>query len=237
MSDRNRILIIEDDEGIRDGVRILFENEGYEVIEAGTGTDGLRLLDEQTDLLILDIMLPDISGFEVCEQVRRFSFVPILFLTAKAMDSDKITGFMAGGDDYLTKPFSYTELIGRANALIRRYHTYNNSANGIDTDDDQYISISGIRITTTKNEVYKNDIDVSLTELEYQILLLMMRQPGKLFSARDIYERVWKVPYIHSCNGTVLVHIRNLRVKLEEDPGNPKFIKTIWGKGYFFDSK
>jgi len=102
VSDRNRILIIEDDEGIRDGVRILFENEGYEVIEAGTGTDGLRLLDEQTDLLILDIMLPDISGFEVCEQVRRFSFVPILFLTAKAMDSDKINGFMAGGDDYLT---------------------------------------------------------------------------------------------------------------------------------------
>ena len=124
-----------------------------------------------------------------------------------------------------------------ANALIRRYHTYNNSANGIDTDDDQYISISGIRITTTKNEVYKNDIDISLTELEYQILLLMMRQPGRLFSARDIYERVWKVPYIHTCNATVLVHIRNLRVKLEEDPGNPKFIKTIWGKGYFFDSK
>ncbi len=237
MSDKNRILIIEDDEGIRDGVRILFENEGYEVVEAGNGRDGLRLLDEQMDLLILDIMLPDISGIEVCEEVRRFSFIPILFLTAKTMDSDKITGFMAGGDDYLTKPFSYTELIGRASALIRRYHTYNNSANEIKADDHPYISIGGIHITTTRNEVYRNDVAVSLTELEYQILLLMMRQPGKLFTAGEIYERVWKVPYIHTCNATVLVHIRNLRVKLEKDPGNPEIIKTVWGKGYFFDSK
>ena len=237
MDNRKRILIIEDDEGIRDGIRILFENEGYEVVEAGNGTDGLKLLDEQIDLLILDIMLPDISGLEVCEEVRRYSFVPILFLTAKAMESDKLTGLMAGGDDYLTKPFSYTELIGRVNALIRRYHTYNSGVNGIAKDEGQYISIGGIRITTTKNEVYKDDVAVSLTELEYQILLLMMRQPGKLFSARDLYERVWKVPYLHSCNGTVLVHIRNLRVKLEEDPGDPKHIKTVWGKGYYFDSK
>lgn len=237
MGDINRVLIIEDDEGIREGMRILFESEGYEVAEAGNGADGLRLLNEQTDLLILDIMLPDISGLEICEEVRRFSFVPILFLTARTMESDKLTGLMAGGDDYLTKPFSYSELIGRANALIRRYHTYNNSNNRNEKNDNQYISNGGICITTTRNEVYKDNVEVSLTELEYQILLLMMRQPGKLFSARDLYEIVWKEPYLHTCNGTVLVHIRNLRVKLEEDPGSPKFIKTIWGKGYFFDSK
>lgn len=236
MSSRNRILIIEDDEGIREGVRILLESEGYEVAEAGNGTDGLNLLDEQTDLLILDIMLPDISGLEVCEKVRRFSYVPILFLTAKAMESDKLTGLMAGGDDYLTKPFSYTELLGRVSALIRRYHTYN-SVQSSDRETDRYITVDEIRINTISNEVYKNDTEVSLTELEYRILLMLARQPGKIFSAESIYENVWKEKYTHCCNGTVLVHIRNLRVKLEDDPGNPKYIKTVWGKGYCVEKK
>ncbi|MDO4487341.1 MAG: response regulator transcription factor [Bacillota bacterium] len=233
---RNRILIIEDDEGIREGVRILLESEGYEVAEAGNGTDGLNLLDEQTDLLILDIMLPDISGLEVCEEVRRFSYVPILFLTAKAMESDKLTGLMAGGDDYLTKPFSYTELLGRVSALIRRYHTYN-SVQSSDRETDRYITVDEIHINTISNEVYKNDTEVSLTELEYRILLMLARQPGKIFSAESIYENVWKETYTHCCNGTVLVHIRNLRVKLEDDPGNPKYIKTVWGKGYCVEKK
>lgn len=233
---RNRILIIEDDEGIREGVRILLESEGYEVAEAGNGTDGLNLLDEQTDLLILDIMLPDISGLEVCEEVRRFSYVPILFLTAKAMESDKLTGLMAGGDDYLTKPFSYTELLGRVSALIRRYHTYN-SVQSSDRETDRYITVDEIHINTISNEVYKNDTEVSLTELEYRILLILARQPGKIFSAESIYENVWKETYTHCCNGTVLVHIRNLRVKLEDDPGNPKYIKTVWGKGYCVEKK
>lgn len=233
---RNRILIIEDDEGIREGVRILLESEGYEVAEAGNGTDGLNLLDEQTDLLILDIMLPDISGLEVCEEVRRFSYVPILFLTAKAMESDKLTGLMAGGDDYLTKPFSYTELLGRVSALIRRYHTYN-SVQSSDRETDRYITVDEIHINTISNEVYKNDTEVSLTELEYRILLMLARQPGKIFSAESIYENVWKETYTRCCNGTVLVHIRNLRVKLEDDPGNPKYIKTVWGKGYCVEKK
>lgn len=236
MSNKNRILIIEDDEAIREGVRILLESEGYEVTEAVTGADGLDLLDERVDLLILDIMLPDISGFELCEEIRRFSYVPILFLTAKAMESDKVTGLLAGGDDYLTKPFSYSELLGRVSALIRRYHTYNGlSRNG--REDDNYISGGEIRISLSGNEAYKNNRELSLTELEYRILLLMMRQPGRVFSAQELYEKVWKESYFQCCNGTVLVHIRNLRVKLETDPGNPQYIRTVWGRGYCFEKK
>lgn len=236
MENNNSILIIEDDEGVREGLRILLESEGYTVSEAGTGAEGLKLMKEQTDLLILDIMLPDISGLEVCEEIRRFSYVPILFLTAKSMESDKVTGLMAGGDDYLTKPFSYSELLGRVSALIRRYHTYNGGKTG-DRETDKFIAIDEIRINTEKNEVYKNDTRLSLTELEYRILLLLAKRPGRVFSAGSLYESVWKEPYTHSCNGTVLVHIRNLRVKLENDPGNPVFIKTVWGKGYCIEKK
>lgn len=241
MEHQNRILIIEDDEGVREGVRILLEREGYSVSEAGTGTEGLELLNKETDLVILDIMLPDISGLEVCEEIRRFSYVPILFLTARAMESDKVAGLMTGGDDYLTKPFAYSELLGRVSALIRRYHTYNGAeTGGMKTGDRgtaKTIILDGIRISSERNEVYKNDTCLSLTELEYRILLLLAKNPGRVFSARSLYENVWKEPYTHSSNGTVLVHIRNLRVKLEEDPSKPVFIKTVWGKGYCIEKK
>lgn len=228
-----KILIIEDDEGIREGVRILLESEGYEVAEAGEGEGGLRMLDENTDLVVLDIMLPDISGLIVCGEIRKVSYVPILFLTAKAMESDKLIGLMAGGDDYLTKPFSYSELLGRVKALIRRYHTYNENR---PVEEEPYRTINGIRINISANEVYRGDVELSLTELEYQILRLLMLHPRKIFSAQNLYESIWNEPYYYNCNGTVLVHIRNLRIKLEKDPKNPKYIKTVWGKGYRFEN-
>lgn len=236
METKSTILIIEDDESIREGVRILLQSEGYDVLEADTGTGGLDSLNDQVDLVLLDVMLPDISGLKVCEEIRKKSFVPILFLTAKAMESDKLIGLMAGGDDYLTKPFSYSELLGRVKALLRRYNVYSGRETA-DNDGTAYLEIAGIKINTAGNEVYVNGKEVMLTELEYQILLLLMKHPKKIFSAQNLYESIWNEPYFYNCNGTVVVHIRKLRVKLEADPGNPQYIKTVWGKGYRFGTE
>ena len=238
MRNDTTILIIEDDADIREGVRILLESEGYSVQEAGSGSEGLQKLQEQNeagpvDLILLDIMLPDISGLKICEEIRKTSYVPILFLTAKAMESDKLIGLMVGGDDYLTKPFSYSELLGRVKALLRRYQVYSGCSEKSD-EEKAYLELAGIRIHTSINEVYVNGTEVSLTELEYQILRLLMQHPKKIFSAQNLYESIWSEPYFYNCNGTVVVHIRKLRVKLEEDPGNPQYIKTVWGKGYRF---
>ncbi|MBQ6401776.1 MAG: response regulator transcription factor [Firmicutes bacterium] len=234
MEKSTTILLIEDDEDIREGVRILLDSEGYRVAEAATGAEGLSCLNDQVELILLDIMLPDISGLKVCEEIRKTSVVPILFLTARAMESDKLIGLMAGGDDYLTKPFSYAELLGRVKALLRRYREYNEHGAKATEEENPYLELSGIRIHTSINEVYVNGREVSLTELEYQILRLLMQHPKKIFSAQNLYESIWDEPYFYNCNGTVVVHIRKLRVKLETDPRNPQYIRTVWGKGYRF---
>lgn len=232
---KENVLIIEDDKDIREGVRILLESESYQVVEASNGTQGLDLLDENTDLVILDIMMPGISGLRTCEEIRKTSNVPVLFLTAKAQESDKLIGLMAGGDDYLTKPFSYAELLGRVKALLRRYHVYRGKNEEQKDDTDSYIEEGSIRIHKVYNEVFVNEDAIDLSNIEYQILLLMMQHPGRIFSAQNLYEAIWEEPYFYSCNGTIMVHIRKLRVKVEEDPKNPKYIKTVWGKGYKFD--
>lgn len=227
-----RILMIEDDEDIREGVRILLEGEGYEVLEAKNGREGLQLLAEGPDLVILDIMMPGMSGLKTCEEIRKISYVPVLFLTAKAQESDKLIGFMAGGDDYLPKPFSYSELLGRVKALIRRWKTYRGKEP--DRKKDTYLEQAGIRLNEMFNEVFVRGGSTELSEIAYQILKLMMQHPGKIFSAQNLYESVWDEPYFYNCNGTVMVHIRKLRVKIEEDPKNPQRIQTVWGKGYRF---
>ena len=224
--------MIEDDEDIREGVRILLEGEGYEVLEAKNGREGLQLLAEGPDLVILDIMMPGMSGLKTCEEIRKISYVPVLFLTAKAQESDKLIGFMAGGDDYLPKPFSYSELLGRVKALIRRWKTYRGKEP--DRKKDTYLEQARIRLNEMFNEVFVRGGSTELSEIEYQILKLMMQHPGKIFSAQNLYESVWDEPYFYNCNGTVMVHIRKLRVKIEEDPKNPQRIQTVWGKGYRF---
>ena len=232
----SKILIIEDDADIREGVRILLESENYQVTEADNGSRGLELLTEDTDLVILDIMMPGMSGLRTCEEIRKRSNVPVLFLTAKSQESDKLIGLMAGGDDYLPKPFSYAELLGRVKALVRRYNVYQGKT-GVNLEEkNAWLELRGIRIHRTYNEVFVDGKEKEMSDIEYHILLLLMRHPGRIFSAQNLYESVWEEPYFYSCSSTVMVHIRKLRVKIEADPKNPRYIKTVWGKGYKFDA-
>lgn len=236
--EKAEVLVIEDDVDIREGVRILLESEGYFVKEAENGEAGLRELSEDTSLVILDIMMPGMSGFRVCEEIRKKSYVPILFLTAKAQESDKLLGLMAGGDDYLTKPFSYAEFLGRVKAQIRRYMTYSSLPDKQKAGEEAgYIKSRGIEIHTRFNEVIVNGKPVELSDIEYQMLLLLMRHKGKIFSAQNLYESIWNEPYFYNCNGTVMVHIRKLRVKIEPNAQEPVYIKTVWGKGYRFEGE
>lgn len=225
--EKEQVLIVEDDADIREGVRILLESENYHVSEAENGRKGLELLNDETDLVILDVMMPGMSGLRTCEEIRKVSNVPVLFLTAKAQESDKLIGLMAGGDDYLPKPFSYAELLGRVKALMRRYKVYMGKNPENEKDEEPYLEMKGIRIHETFNEVFVNDVEKDMSDIEYHILLLLMQHPGKIFSAQNLYESVWQEPYFYSCNSTIMVHIRKLRVKIEEDPKNPKYIKTI----------
>ena len=233
---REQVLIIEDDADIREGVRILLESENYHVKEAENGKKGLELLEDSTDLVILDVMMPGMSGLRTCEEIRKISNVPVLFLTAKAQESDKLIGLMAGGDDYLPKPFSYAELLGRVRALLRRYRVYMGKTAAKEEKEEEYLEAGGIRIHEVFNEVYVDGVLREMSDIEYHMLLLMMQHPGKIFSAQNLYESVWEEPYFYSCNSTIMVHIRKLRVKIEEDPKYPKYIKTVWGKGYKVDT-
>ncbi|MBK1810374.1 response regulator transcription factor [Clostridium sp. YIM B02505] len=223
------ILIADDNDEIREIVRVLLESEGYNVIEAVDGEDAINKVDDSIDLIILDIVMPKKTGFKACIEIREKTSAPILFLTAKSQDSDKYMAFSAGSDDYLSKPFSYTELVSRVKALLRRYYVYKGKET-IDVTD--LITINGLKISTTSNEVSIDEQEIILTEIEYNILLLMSQNRKKIFSAQNLYESIWNEPYFYSCNNTVMVHIRNLRSKLELDPQNPKYIKTVWGKGY-----
>ena len=231
------IMIVEDDPDIRDGVRILLSGEGYRILEAENGTRALSLLTPEVDLVILDIMMPGMSGLRVCEEIRKTSTVPILFLTAKSQESDKLLGLTAGGDDYLAKPFSFAELSARVKALLRRYCVYQGKDQAEPhhpRPDAQMLELHGVRIALDCNRVWVDEQEADLTETEYKILKLLMQSPQRIFPVQVIYETVWGEPYFYVSNGTVMVHIRNLRMKVEQNPQNPQHICTVWGKGYRF---
>ena len=230
--DTKKILIIEDDSDIRAAVKILLESEGYIVEEADNGLDGVNMVDATCNLVILDIMMPQISGIETCRRIREKSYVPVLFLTAKSADTDKLLGLTVGGDDYLVKPFSYIELVARVRALLRRSSVYNE--NGKSNIRQEWIKQAGIEVNTKFNQVIIQGEQVFLTETEYKILLLLMSHPNKTFSVENIFESVWEEPYIYSSSNTVMVHVKNLRAKIR-DKQLPNLIKTIWGKGYRFE--
>ncbi len=227
--DGKKILIADDDSEIREVLRLLLSGEGYQIIEATNGTEVLKLLDDTVDLVILDVMMPGLSGYSTCAEIRKMSSVPVLFLTAKSQDSHKTIGFSVGGDDYLVKPFSYTELVSRVKAMLRRYYVYGTKA----ASSSQVIHCCGdVEIDPSQCLVYQNGTEVVLTDTEYRILYLLASNRKKIFSVANIYESIWNEPYFSSSNNTVMVHIRNIRRKLGDDPQNCHTIRTVWGKGY-----
>lgn len=232
--EKNKILIIEDEAEIREGIQILLGSEDYIFQEAENGMQGLLRLEPDTDLVILDVMMPGMDGIEVCKRIREKSQVPILFLSAKAQETDKLIGLKAGGDDYLIKPFSYMELHARVKALLRRYQVYRGREGNGATVQSGYIEIDGVKIATDRNEVLLQERELNLTDTEYRILLLLMRRPNRSYSAQSIYEAIWNESYFYGANSTLMVHMKNLRNKMEEDPHNPTRIVTVWGKGYMF---
>ena len=211
------ILIVEDDPDIRDGVRILLAGEGYRILEAENGAKALQVFSSR-----------------VCEELRKKSTVPILFLTAKAQESDKLVGLTAGGDDYLGKPFSFAELSARVRALLRRYTVYRGKGEAGAAPERRMLCAHGVKLSLDCNRVWVDGQEVNLTETEYGILRLLMQDPERIFPAQAVYEAVWHEPYYYTSNGTVMVHIRNLRTKIEDDPQNPRRVCTVWGKGYRF---
>ena len=226
------ILVVDDDKEIADLVEIYLVNDGYQVLKASDGEQCLQTLKEHPEvrMLILDIMMPGISGLKTCEEIRKISYVPILFLTAKSKESDKLIGFMAGADDYLIKPFSYTELFARVRALLRRHQVYDREI--LQIQKEEWIETHQIRINSSKNIVFQQGNEIQLTEIEYKILLLLIQYPTKIFSLQNLYESIWEEPFISTSANTIMVHIRNLRTKIEENPQKPKIIQTVWGKGY-----
>ncbi len=225
-----KILIVDDDPEIRSVVRILLTSEGFDVVEAGSGNEALITLTPEFCLVILDVMLPGLSGYETCQKIRETYNVPILFLTAKGQSSDLVMGYSSGGDDYLCKPFSYPELIARVKGLIRRYAVY--QGKNIPIEKTEYLECKGIKLDKRQNSVYKYDEKLNLTDTEYRILKLMMAYPGRLFSIEMIYEQIWNEPYMADARNTVMVFIRKIREKIEDDPRHPEILLTEWGKGY-----
>ncbi len=231
MAEKQRILFADDDPEIREVIRVILESEGFDLVEAYDGPSAVAAADEHIDLFILDVMMPGMSGITACTEIRKRSSAPILFLTARSTEADKTLGFSAGGDDYLSKPFSYHELLLRIRALLRRYTVYGAKA----APAPALIRCGTIEIDPQKNVVTKDGAEVSLTDLEYRILLLLAENRHKVYSAQSIYETVWREPYYYNSNNTVMVHIRNLRRKLGDDPQNAEIIKNVWGRGYRLD--
>ena len=223
--EKQRILVADDEPEIREVLRMMLESEGYDIVEACNAQEAVDRT-EGVDLVILDILMPGESGIQACTKIREKSNVPILFLTAKSGEHDKVLGFSAGGDDYLVKPFSYMELLSRVKALIRRYRVYQKS----EDKAEKMVFYRDLTIDTELQSVTDNGKKISLTEMEYQILLLLVSNPRKIFSVKEIYERVWKEDFFPSSGNTVMVHIRNIRRKLEEE-GEP-YIQNVWGRGY-----
>ncbi|GAA0673632.1 MAG: response regulator transcription factor [Clostridium cadaveris] len=222
------ILIVDDEDDIRDMIEIYLINEGFNVLKAQDGLEALEVLKaKEVDLIVLDIMMPKMDGIRTCLKVREDKKLPIIMLSAKGRDSDKILGLNIGADDYVTKPFNPLELIARIKSQLRRVTTFNENSESYENE----IKIGEIRINLNSREVFVEDNFVRLTPREFDILVVLAENRGHVLSTEQIYEKVWKEPFYNADN-TVAVHIRNIREKIEIDPKNPQYIKLVWGVGY-----
>lgn len=222
------ILVVDDDKEIADLVEIHLVSDGYSVYKANNAKDGLEILStEEVQLVILDIMMPDMDGLDMCRKIRKTSAVPIIMLSARSTDLDKIRGLGTGADDYVIKPFNPLELMARVKSQLRRYTRFNPNSRG----EQKEIHTKDLVINKEDHKVFSYGREVKLTPIEFDILYLLASNVGKVFSTDQIFERVWNEK-IYEANNTVMVHIRRLREKIEADSGNARIIKTVWGVGY-----
>lgn len=237
MENKNKILVVDDEAQIRNVLRILLESRGYSVICASNGRNAIQKMqnEENVDLIIMDIMMPKMSGYQATEEIRKFSYVPILFLSAKSLNTDKHSAYGSGGDDYIVKPFESAELLMKIDALIRRYRQYRANDTPAGNEDDTEAYMFGITVNRKQREVYKNNEPVELRDKEMDVLLYLTAHRGETIDIPTLYSAVWNEMPLPSSGNTIMVHILNIRRKLEPDPSNPHFIRTIWGKGYQID--
>ncbi len=224
-----KILVVDDEKLIVKGIRFSLEQDGYEVDVAYDGEEALeRFRNTKYDIILLDIMLPKLSGYEVCQQIRETSDVPIIMLTAKGEDMDKILGLDYGADDYITKPFNILEVKARIKAIMRRFRNEKKSGSA------ETIEKGELKIDVSNRRIYLSGREVSLTAKEFDVLELLIRHPDKVYSREDLLNLVWGRDYPGD-ERTVDVHIRRLREKIEQQPGDPKYVHTKWGVGYYFE--
>lgn len=224
-----KILIVDDEQEITDLVSLYLENEGFTVFKFYTATDAVKCINEEKlDMAILDIMLPDVSGLEICKKIRERYHYPIIMLTAKGKEIDKITGLTFGADDYITKPFLPLELVARVKAQLRRYKRYNT----ITEPEEDIITHAGLVLNIKTHECILNERPLSLTPTEFSILHILCKQIGNVVSSEEIFHEIWGDEYFSKSNNTITVHIRHLREKMGDSFEEPKYIKTVWGCGY-----
>lgn len=227
----DRILLVEDDKEIREGVEIFLKSQGYAVFQAADGVEGLAVLEQQEiDLAIVDVMMPRMDGITMTAKLREKYDFPVVFLSAKSEEVDKILGLNMGADDYITKPFTPMELLARVNSQLRRYHRFLERLNQAQGENPRVHRVGDLVVNEETVEVLADEKPVKVTPIEFKILLLLIQNPGRVFPAEEIYERVWNERAINT--DTVMVHVRNLREKIEPNPKEPRYLKVVWGVGY-----
>ena len=229
MSAQSHILIVDDDPDIRKVLQLLLQPQ-YTLSAAADGPTALEILKTETDvdLIILDVMMPGMDGYQTCDARRAFSNAPVLFLTAKSAERDRLSAYRSGGDDFLSKPFSQEELLAKIGSLLRRYKEYRGKP-------DAALAIENLEVDFSARSVVSNGRPVALTDTEFAILEHLLRNRGSTVTAPELYEAVWKEKFLPGSGNTVMVHVLNLRRKIEENPSSPKIVRTVWGKGYQID--
>ena len=229
MDERSQILIADDDPDIRKVLYLLLRDK-YGVAEAADGAEAVAYMQAhpETELLVLDVMMPGMDGFETCDRIRALSNAPVLFLTAKSAEADRLSAYRSGGDDFLSKPFSQGEFLAKVSSLLRRYKQYKGKPASA-------LNLEGLEVDLAGRSVKSGGKDVTLTDTEFAILEHLLKNRGKTVTAADMYEAVWKERFLPGSGNTVMVHVLNLRRKIEENPSNPRIIRTVWGKGYQID--
>lgn len=224
------VLVVDDEQSIANLIEVYLKNEGFTIYKFYNGEDALRCIEsEQLELAILDVMLPDIDGFTLCQKIRENHNFPVIMLTAKEEEIDKITGLTLGADDYITKPFRPLELVARVKAQLRRFTKYNSSE---PKQEEHLIAFSGLVLDMDIHECTLNEKKLSLTPIEFSILWVLCVNRGRVVSSEELFHEVWGEKYFTNCNNTVMVHIRHLREKMHDSTEHPKYIKTVWGVGY-----